>query len=166
MPFDQSSSDLTLRPEAAADGKAVEALVARAFGPGRLTRVSERVREFAPFRRDLSVCAWAGGALVGSVRLWDVKVGGAPAIFLGPLAVDAHFRSGGAGGKLVAAACEAAAAAGAPAVLLVGDPPYFQRFGFSVEAAKDIVLPGPVDRRRVLLRVLTPAGEGLAGLVT
>ncbi len=166
MPFDKASSDLILRPEAEADAKAVEALVARAFGPGRFTKVSERVREFAPFRRDLSVCAWTDGDLIGSVRLWDVKVGGAPAIFLGPLAVDAAFRNSGAGGKLVAAACEAAAAAGAPAVLLVGDPPYFERFGFWVDAARDIVLPGPVDRRRVMLRVLTPAGEGLAGPVT
>ena len=163
MPFDQASPEIAFRPETAADAAAVEALVARAFGPGRLTRVSERVREIAPFRRELSMCAFADSLLIGSVRMWDVRIGGAPAIFLGPLAVEAAFRNSGAGGRLVAAACAAAEAAGAAAVLLVGDPPYFERFGFAV--ADGIELPGPVDRKRVMLRVLSPAGEGLKGPV-
>jgi predicted N-acetyltransferase YhbS len=165
MPFDQALPDIAFKTETVADAAAVEALVARVFGPARLTKVSERVREFAPFRRDLSVCAFAGDVMVGSVRLWDITIGGAPAIFLGPLAVDAAARKGGAGGALVARACEAAALSGASAVLLVGDPPYFERFGFSAAATADIVLPGPVDQKRVLLRVLSPAGEGLAGKV-
>lgn len=166
MPFDPPSSDILLRTEQPADAPAVEALVARAFGPGRFTKVSERVREIAAFRRDLSVCATADGALVGSVRMWDVRVGGRPAIFLGPLAVDASRRGSGTGGALVERACEAAAAAGARAVLLVGDPPLFERFGFSVEAARDIVLPGAVDQKRVMLRALAPGLGEMAGLVT
>jgi predicted N-acetyltransferase YhbS len=90
-----------------------------------------------------------------------VKVGERPAVFLGPLAVEADQRDAGLGGLLVQAACEAASAAGEPAVLLVGDEPYFRRFGFSV--ATDVRLPGPVDPRRVLARA--PAALQLAGPV-
>ena len=56
------------------DAQAIEALLDHAFGPGRFTKVSERVREIAEFRPELSVCAWEGARLVGSVRMWKVHV--------------------------------------------------------------------------------------------
>lgn len=138
----------------------MEALLDRAFGPGRFTKVSERVREFAEFAPELSFCAWDGDRLLGVVRQWRVRVGAAPVIFLGPLAVETDQRSAGVGGLLVERACQAAVEAGETAVLLVGDAPYFGRFGFSV--AKGVAMPGPVDPRRVLARglgaVLVPTG--------
>jgi predicted N-acetyltransferase YhbS len=73
-------------------------------------------------------------------------------VFLGPLAVAADVRKFGTGGALVQAACEAAQAAGFASVLLVGDEPYFSRFGFSAAPARAVRLPGPVDQRRVLVR--------------
>ena len=151
-----------IQPENPEDSAAVEALVDHAFGPGRFTKVSERVREIAEAAPELSFCAWDGPRLVGSVRQWRVRVGGTPAVFLGPLAVEQGERSAGVGGRLVERACEAAAAAGEAVVLLVGDAPYFQRFGFSAEPAKAVRLPGPVDQRRVLARTVGEAVE-LAG---
>jgi predicted N-acetyltransferase YhbS len=151
-------SALQFRNEDPADHVAVEALLDRVFGPGRFTKVSERVREVAQARPDLSFCAWRGDVLAGVVRQWGVRVGGRPTIFLGPLAVDEDQRLGGLGGALVERAC---AAAGAEPVLLVGDEPYFTRFGFSALPARGVVLPGPVDQRRVLVR-----GDALSGLVT
>lgn len=144
------------------DDPAIEALLDHAFGPGRFVKVSERVREIAAFRPDMSVCAWDGARLVGSVRMWQVHVGGAPAIFLGPLAVAADARKHGTGAELVTRACRAAEAAGFPTVLLVGDEPYFARMGFTAAPAREVRLPGPVDQRRVLLR----GPEPLAGDVT
>lgn len=144
------------------DDVAIEALLDHAFGPGRFAKSSERVREVAEFRPDLSFCAWDGDRLVGSVRMWKVHVGGVPLIFLGPLAVEADQRKHGTGGMLVQRACQACEAAGYPVVLLVGDPPYFQRFGFSVEMTGAVRMPSPVDQRRVLARGAT---EPLAGLV-
>lgn len=152
---------LTYTYEQPTDADAIEALLDHAFGPGRFVKVSERVREFAEFRPDMSFCAWDGGRLVGSVRMWKVHVGGVPAIFLGPLAVRAEGRKSGTGGELVRLACEAAQAAGYP-VLLVGDEPYFGRFGFAAAPAREARLPGPVDQRRVLARGI----EQLAGPVT
>lgn len=153
-PFSADAADAALRyaPETPADEIAVEALLDHAFGPGRFVKVSERVREFAEFRPDMSFCAWEGERLVGSVRMWKVHVGGTPAIFLGPLAVEADARKHGTGAHLVAAACDAAEAAGYPIVLLVGDEPYFSRVGFAAAPAREVRLPGPVDQRRVLVR--------------
>lgn len=152
-----------IRSEQSADDAKIEALLEHAFGPGRFAKVSERVREFAEFRPDMSFCAWEGARLVGSVRMWRIHIGDRPAIFLGPLAVEADQRKHGTGGVLVARACAAAAAAGFPLVLLVGDLPYFSRFGFSNAPTAGVRLPGPVDQRRVLAWGATAP---LAGPVT
>ena len=162
---DASAPNLIL--EQPQDGPAVEALLDHAFGPGRHTKVSERVREVAEFRRDLSFCAWDGARLVGSVRMSRIRVGATEATFLGPLAVQAEARKSGTGAQLVARACDAARAAGFDLVLLVGDEPYFGRLDFAAAPARDVRLPGPVDQRRVLVNAWAPAAaEGLAGRVT
>ena len=158
VPAEQALSFTQEQPQ---DAGAIEALLDHAFGPGRFTKVSERVREFAEFRPEMSFCAWDGPRLVGSVRMWGIHVGGTPATFLGPLAVLAEGRKFGTGGELVQRASAAAQGSGYP-VVLVGDEPYFGRFGYSVAAAKDVRLPGPVDQRRVLVL----GASDLTGLVT
>lgn len=152
-----------IRNEEVGDAEAVEALVERAFGPGRYAKAAERLREGNAHRPDLSFTAWREGRLAGSVRLWPARVGERAVIFLGPIAVDADERNRGLGQALVERACEAAAAAGFGAVLLVGDAPWFERTGFSVAAG--VEMPGPADPRRVLVRELVPGGAaGLQGL--
>ena len=153
---------LDLVNEVPANAQAIEGLLDRAFGPGRFVKVSERVREIADYAPELSFVALEHGRLLGSVRMWRVAVGGQPMTFLGPLAVDAEARKAGLGGLLVERACEAAQAAGESAVVLVGDVPYFGRFGF--EIARDVKLPGPVDPNRVLVRRVTD--EAVGGLLT
>jgi predicted N-acetyltransferase YhbS len=136
------------------DAPAVEALIARAFGPGRFAKTAERLREGAKPILDLSFVAWDGGRAVGCVRLWPIAVGGAQALLLGPFAVDEDYRNQGVGAALIERACEAAAAAGHRVILLVGDEPYYGPLGFAAAPARRIVLPGPVDQRRVLVRFL------------
>ena len=124
------------------------------------------MRELADFAPELSFCAWnAEGRLAGVVRQWRVRAGDTPVVFLGPLAVDPDQRNAGLGGLLVKHALRAAHAAGEPAVLLVGDPPYFGRFGFEAALAKGVRLPGPVDQRRVLAHPFRDLGVGLDGPV-
>ena len=154
---------LTLKPEQLADSSRIEALLDHAFGPGRFVKSSERVREIAEFAPELSFCAWDEGELMGVVRMWRVRVGGRPVVFLGPLAVEQDQRSAGVGGQLVARACEAAQAAGEAFVVLVGDEPYFDRFGFSAGLAAEVRMPGPVDQRRVLARRLNGEASAPAG---
>jgi predicted N-acetyltransferase YhbS len=154
---------LTLVPEAPEHAAEIEALLQRAFGPGRFAKVSERVREFADFAPELSFCAVEAGRVIAVARMWRVRVGGAPTAFLGPLAVEETERRHGLGALLVERVCRAAEAAGEAAVLLVGDLPFFGRSGFSL--ASEVVMPGPVDPQRVLARTFA-AGETLRGNVT
>ena len=154
---------LMLASESASDAPQAEALIEAAFGPGRFAKAAERVRERAAFAPDLSFCAWRDGAMVGTVRMWRARVGETPVVFLGPIAVTCAERSGGVGAVLVERACEAAALAGETAIVLVGDEPYFGRFGFQV--AGGVSLPGPVDPGRVLAKSLRPQGPALAGLI-
>jgi predicted N-acetyltransferase YhbS len=157
---------LILQSERPQDGPAVDALVDRAFGPGRFTKVSERVREFATFAPELSVVAWSADRMLGCARMWRVRVGGTPVTFLGPFAVEQGERNAGFGARMIERACEAARAAGETHVVLVGDEPYFGRVGFSTTAGRDVLMPSPVDQRRVLVRALTEDAPPLAGPVT
>ncbi|MGU3455343.1 GNAT family N-acetyltransferase [Brevundimonas sp. M1A4_2e] len=139
--------------ETPADAAAVDALVIAAFGPGRFAKTAERLRERAPLAAGF--CLHEDGRLIGSVRLWSILTGEARSVFLGPIAVDKASRSTGLGGELVRACIEEAKTLGLDGILLVGDPPYFSRFGF--QPAPEAVLPGPVDQRRVMWLPFTAA---------
>jgi len=79
------------RPEQPADAPRIDALIDRAFGPGRHAKAADRLREANTQIPDLSFTAWDGGALVGSVRLWPVAIGGEPVVFLGPIPGQAEL---------------------------------------------------------------------------
>ena len=159
MTFAEVPIQPQITPEAPGDAFGVEAVVAAAFGPGRFAKTAERLREgSAPIA---GFVAREGQRIVGSVRLWPVLIGDTPAAFLGPIAVDEAHRKGGLGARLVEECLAAAGALNQGAVLLVGDMPFFGRFGF--ERAQGVTLPGPVDARRVLMKVLK--GEEPVGSV-
>jgi predicted N-acetyltransferase YhbS len=79
----------------------------------------------------LALAAKDAGDLVGTLRMWYILAGEAPALLLGPLAVAKAYRSRGLGRSLMAEALFRAASAGHKAVLLVGDAAYYEPFGFS-----------------------------------
>jgi predicted N-acetyltransferase YhbS len=150
------------RPEQAPD---VEALIDAAFGPGRHAKAAERLREGNKPDLTLSRVALDGDRVVGCSRIWPIHIGETPALLLGPFAVTLPWRNKGLGAALIEASVEAAENAGHGLVLLVGDAPYFGKLGF--EHAAGVNLPGPVDKRRVLIKALKPgAAEGLSGDVT
>jgi len=154
-----------IAPERAEQARLVDALIERAFGPGRYAKVSERVREGNRQRMDLSYTAMAAGEVVGAVRLWPVWLGETRGLFLGPIAVEGGWRKHGIGGALVERAIAAGSKAGEPFMLLVGDLPLFGPHGFQIAPAGQVTLPGPVDARRVLWRALRPGGlDGVSGL--
>ena len=144
--FDTPSAPVRIETETPADAAAVEALVLAAFGPGRFAKTAERLRERASVVAGF--VAREDGAVIGSVRLWAITIGDARALFLGPIAVEAGNRRGGLGAELVQACLAFAQTGDVAGVLLVGDAPYFERFGF--RKAEGVVMPGPVDRRRLL----------------
>jgi predicted N-acetyltransferase YhbS len=155
-----------LLPEQPQDAALVDDLIDRAFGPGRLVKAAERLREHNRPLPELSFVAWVDGERVGCVRQWPIQIGAAPAVLLGPFAVEDAWRGRGLGSDLIRKACDAAQAAGQAIVLLVGDSPFFIKLGFEPIAPGRVVFPGPVDPRRILWRALSPgATEGVQGLV-
>ncbi len=160
---------VTFRAEILSDVPAREALLNRAFGAAkRLRKTSEKLRRGRLPSDGLAFSAVdAGGKLVGTVRLWDIIAGSAgPALLLGPLAVDDKARNHGVGGALMRHAVAEAQRLGHEAVLLVGDAPYYGRFGFSTAPTQGLHLPGPVERTRFLGLELTPGAlDGAEGLV-
>jgi predicted N-acetyltransferase YhbS len=159
---------VTIRHELATDAAAREALLTRAFGKGRKRKTSERLREGRLAAEGLAFTATDGeGRLVGTLRLWNVIAGSAgPALLLGPLAVDCSHQKLGIGAALMRHALAEAVRLGHVAVLLVGDAPYYSRFGFSHSGTDDLHLPGPVERARFLGIELAPGAlAGAEGLV-
>lgn len=144
------------RPEHADD---VERVLDRAFGPGRFAKASERVRERgAVLEPTLSrVALDQAGRVVGVCRIWRVQAG-APAYFLGPLAVDPAARQAGLGQALTRGAVAACRAVDGAGVILVGAEPFFRPLGFAVVPAGRLIMPGPVDPARLLWLELKPGG--------
>ena len=139
-----------IRRERLEDGAAVEALVAKVFGPGRFAKSAYRLREGVDPLAELSFIAIENGRLRGSVRFWPICVGVEPALLLGPLAVESDQRGRGIGIALMQAGLEQARALGHRSIILVGDPPYYARVGFAPLPAGCVKFPGPVDSGRIL----------------
>lgn len=161
-----SLADVTYVPETPAHDTEIDAINEEAFGPGRFARAAYRIREGGPHERSLSFVAVDGGTVVASVRMTRVAAGAGRALLLGPLAVRPAFKNLGIGRKLVAIALEAAVEAGAAAVILVGDEPYYGPLGFSKIPRGQIAMPRPVDLDRLLSHEITAGAVArLAGEV-
>ena len=146
-----SLADVTYLPESPAHDPEIDAINEEAFGPGRFARAAYKIREGGPHERALSFVALHGGADIASVRMTPVLAGGVKAHLLGPLAVRPSHKNQGIGRELVRIAVEAARRKGSEAVILVGDPPYYQPLGFEKVAWNALAFPGPVDPGRVLV---------------
>ncbi len=143
-------ADVSLRDERAGDAGSRERLLDDSFGPGRFEKTCERLREGRLPARDLALVAKDGDALVGTLRFWHVEAGGASALLLGPLAVAESHRALGLGGALMGMGLDRAMALGHKAVILVGDEPYYKRFGFARAPVQGLDLPGWYDPARFL----------------
>jgi len=148
-------------------------LLDRVMGEGRFRKSSEKIRRGRVAAEGLALVARdPDGHVIGTVRLWNVEAGvdsdgnAVPALLLGPLAVDCEHEGKGIGGALMRAAITEARGRGHGAVLLVGDPEYYERFGFFTEPAQHLVMPGPFERRRFLALELKDGWlDGVAGML-
>jgi len=160
------AAPLAIRAERASDVAAREALLDACFGANRHARTCQRLRDGRAPAEGLALSAVARGRLVGTLRLWHVSAGGIAALMLGPLAVDPPCRAFGVGGTLMRHALAAARARGHGAVILLGDAPYYARFGFSAAKTGELALPGPFERHRLLgLELRERALDGACGLI-
>jgi predicted N-acetyltransferase YhbS len=155
-----------LARETSEDWWEVEALYDLAFAPGREALSSYRLREgVAPVPELCLVARDAQGILGGAIRYWPVSVDGRRALLLGPVAVHPTRQGEGVGGALIRESLAEAARLGWTRVLLVGDAPYYGRFGFARLAG--VEMPPPTNPERVLGLALAPgAWDDVKGLVT
>ena len=147
-----------IRDERPRDTLAREALLDASFGLARFAKTCERLREGRAAAEGLSFVAVDGTRIVATLRFWHVECGRAPALMLGPLAVADSHRAAGIGGALMRHGLARAADLGHGGVMLVGDAPYYARFGFAAAPVEKLTLPGPVDRERFLGLALRPGG--------
>lgn len=158
---------IQIREERPQDIAAREALLHACFGASRFAKTSERLREGRLPAEGLALSAERQGRVVGTVRLWHVEAGpDRPALLLGPLAVDPGLQGLGLGSGLMRAALARAERLGHGAVLLVGDAPYYARFGFDPRLTEGLAMPGPFERERFLgLNLRAGALDGATGLL-
>ena len=160
------AAPFAIRAERASDVAAREALLDACFGASRHTRTCQRLRDGRAPAEGLALSAVRQGQLVGTVRLWHVSAGGIPALMLGPLAVEASSRKLGVGAALMDHALAVAKARGHRAVILLGDAPYYARFGFSDLKTGELSLPGRFERDRLLgLELRASALDGAWGMI-
>ena len=160
------AAPFAIRAERTSDVVAREELLDACFGDNRHTRTCQRLRDGRAPAEGLAFSAVVSGRLVGTVRLWHVSAGGIPALVLGPLAVARAYRKLGVGAALMDYALAAARARGHRAVLLLGDAPYYERFGFSAAKARELALSGAFERERLLgLELEAGALDGACGMI-
>ncbi len=169
--FEAAAPLFSIVPETGRHVAAREILLDAAMGPGRQRKASEALRRRRRSAHGLAFAAIAAdGALVGTVRLWSIAAGrhggDVPALLLGPLAVDPSLHNAGIGGALMRHAICEAARLGHGAVLLMGDPEYYGRFGFSSAATANLSMPGPFEPHRLLAQEIAPGHlAGAAGIL-
>ncbi|OBY26239.1 GNAT family N-acetyltransferase [Leisingera sp. JC1] len=156
---------IELRAEQPEDRWEVEALYDLCFAPGREALSSYRLRDGVPPVEGLSeVARDSDGILAAAIRYWPVLIGGASALLLGPVAVHPTRQGEGLGGSLIRDSLAKAEETGWARVMLVGDAPYYRRFGFSKLIG--VEMPPPTNPERVLgLALQAGAWDGVQGQV-
>ncbi len=144
----------------------VEALYDLCFAPGREALSSYRLRDGVPKVAPLClVLRDESRAVSAAIRYWPVRVGTAPTLLLGPVAVHPTRQGEGLGALLIHESMTEARRLGWERVLLVGDAPYYRRFGFT--RREGVMMPPPTNPDRVLgFELKAGAWEGVTGEVT
>lgn len=137
----------------------VEALFDLCFAPGREALSSYRLRDGVdPVAELCRTARDEEGTLAAAIRYWPVLVSDRPVLLLGPVAVHPTHQGEGLGALLIRETLEDARQMGWKRVMLVGDAPYYGRFGF--RRLDGVVMPPPTNPERVLGVELEPGAWG------
>ena len=144
----------------------VEALYDLCFAPGREALSSYRLRDDVKPVAGLSLVARDNDhILAGAIRFCPVQIGAQVALLLGPVAVHPTRQGEGLGGLLIRESLSKAKDLGWNRVILVGDAPYYSKFGFA--RLENVTMPPPTNPERVLGVALSEkAWDGVTGPVT
>jgi putative acetyltransferase len=164
------SQACAIRPESPDYFAAVENVTRLAFGDGVEVRILQRIRSLPEYIPALSLLAELDGKVIGHVLLshmhheaadWEGKL-----LALGPISVEPPFQRRGIGSALMQAAAIRAREMGFAAILLIGHPTYYPRFGFRPASTWGLrfqyIVP---DEAAMALELLPGSLEGSAGQI-
>ncbi|MEH6404554.1 MAG: N-acetyltransferase [Sneathiella sp.] len=152
------------RPE---DAAKIDPLLELCFGPDRFEKTAYKIRKNLNPISQLSLVAIEGDTLHATIRYWPLVIGEVfSALLLGPIAVSPNKQGEGIGIALIEESLSLAKEMGHKAVILVGDPDYYKRFGFTNAFDKGLILPGPVEDHRFLVHELVESSlSGVSGMI-
>ncbi|MEH6524522.1 MAG: N-acetyltransferase [Sneathiella sp.] len=153
------------RPE---DAALIEPLLEKCFGSERFKKTAYKIREKLEPIRELSFIVKESDKLLATIRYWPIIIGKhTEALLLGPIAVEPERQGEGLGVSLIRKSLQVAKDLDYQIVILVGDPEYYEQFGFTSAAENNLSLPGPVEDRRFLVKELTSGSlSGVLGTVS
>lgn len=161
---------MLIRRERPDDADAIRAIHEAAFDKSELeghpapeAQLVDELRTDGDVVPELSLVAEVDGAIVGHVVCSRATMRGRPSLGLGPIGVRPDVQGAGIGSALMHAAIAAADALGEPAIVLLGHPDYYPRFGFEPAVGYGITPPQPWGPRYFMVRRLTAWDPELAG---
>lgn len=161
-----ADNNITVLNELPDHQEMIEELNHEAFGPARFTRAAHLIREHGGHDPELSFVAMLDKSVVGTVRMTPIVIGKVHAYLLGPIVIAQQLKNLGLGGRLMRHTIEAAKEKNAALILLVGDEPYYRRFGFKKVPQGEMIMPAPVNPARFLaLELVNGAMEQAKGVV-
>jgi predicted N-acetyltransferase YhbS len=152
-------------PLSAVPAFAVEHLLDLAFGADRKLRTAYLLRSRGKIVPALSWAVMDGSDIIGSIQCWSVRIGRSPLVLVGPVAVRPDHQGTGIGHQLMQLMLEQSEKLGNPAMVMIGDPEYYSRFGFSADETAGWSLPGPWEPHRLLARNTAQAGLPTEGMI-
>ncbi len=135
---------MIIRREQPEDARAITAVHDAAFtgprtqGTTAESRLVEDLREQEDAVPRLCLVAADDGQVVGHVMCSRGRVEGIPLLALGPIGVRPSDQGKGVGSALMHAVLAAAEALEEPAVFVLGDPAYYERFGFEAATGRNV----------------------------
>lgn len=131
---------------------AIEHLLDAAFGTDRHLRTAYRLRQGSTPIETLSFALMDDDAPFACIQCWPVRINETALILVGPVAVHPKRQNEGHGSHLMRQMLSVADNISSPAMVMIGDPEYYGRFGFSADGTGGWKMPGPWEPRRLLAR--------------
>lgn len=161
---------LIIRPETLEDYAAVYEVNKLAFGQENEARLVKNIRHAANFNPKLSLVAIKNEKVVGHILFSPINIqspkGNIPVLALAPLAICPEFQNQGIGSQLVKQGLEECQRLEHKVVIVIGNPTYYTRFGFSSATAKGLSAPFPVPDEAFMILELVPGTlDGISGMV-